>query len=93
MSKKITDRIMQKEPCEKREQREIKIFSAFLPFLPKLLFKFGVTFLRFKKGAKKAGKIFRKELMKQGVDKHTASELTEVYMKGSEIKNFMQSFR
>ena len=78
---------------EKLETREIKIFGVVLPFLPRLLFKFSINFLRFKRRAKKAGKTFRNELMKQGLNKKTASELTEIYMKGSEIKNFVQAFR
>jgi ribosomal protein S16 len=84
---------MQEELHEKRKGRIIEIIGVFLPFLPKLLFKFSITFLRFKRGAKKAGKIFRKELIYQGLDKRTASELTGFYMKGSEIKNFIRTFR
>jgi len=84
---------MQEELHEKWERRGMKIFGVLLPSLPKLLFKFSITFLRFKRGAKKAGRVFRKELIKQGLDKHTASELTGLYMKGSEIKNFIQNFR
>jgi hypothetical protein len=91
---KITQgRIMQEELHENRKGRVIKIFSILLPVLPKLLFKFSITYLRFKRGAKKAGKVFRKELIQQGLDKHTASELTGFYMEGSEIKNFIRTFR
>lgn len=71
----------------------IKSFGVLIPFLPKLLIKLSITFLRFKRGAKKAGKVFRKELVEQGLDKQTASELTEIYLRGSEIKNFIQTFR
>ena len=84
---------MQKVIDEEREIRGMKIFGVLLPFLPKLLFKFSIDFLKFKRAANNAGKIFRKELMRQGLDKQTASELTQIYMKGSEIKNYMQSFR
>jgi hypothetical protein len=78
---------------ENREAGPVKIFGIILPSLPTLMFKFGRIFLRFKRDAKKAGKVFRKELMKQGLDKETASELTEIYMNGSKIKNFIQTFR
>jgi hypothetical protein len=84
---------MQEVKNEKREINGIKIFGVIFPFLPKLLFKFSITFLRFKRRAKKAGKTFRKELMKQGLNKQTASELTEIYMKGSQIKNVVKVFR
>jgi len=83
---------MQEEIREKQERGGMKIFGL-LPYLPKLLFKFGITFLSFKRRAKKAGKVFRKELIKQGMDKHMASELTGNYLKVSEIKNFIQAFR
>jgi len=84
---------MQEGTLEKQDEGVMKIFGRLLPFLPKLLFRFGITFLRFKRGANKAGKVFRKELIRQGLDKRTASELTGLYMKGSEIKNFLQTFR
>lgn len=78
---------------EEREAGPVKIFGIILPSLPTLIFKLSRIFLRFKRDAKKAGKVFRKELMKQGLDKETASDLTEIYLKGSEIKNFIQTFR
>jgi len=78
---------------EKQEQRGSKVVGLFLPFLPKLFFTLVVMFLRFERRAKKAGKVFRKELMKQGLDKHTASELTAMYLKGSELRSFIQNFR
>ncbi len=78
---------------ENQEMGMRTIVGVLLPVLPKLLFKSGITFLRFKRGAKKAGKVFRKELLKQGLDKQTASELTVLYMKGSEIKSYIQNFR
>ena len=84
---------MQKVVNEEPEIMGMKVFGFLLPFLPKLLFKFSITFLRFKKGANKAGKVFRNELIKQGLDKQTASGLTQIYMKGSEIKNYIQAFR
>jgi hypothetical protein len=78
---------------EKRERRALKNVGVLLPFLPKFLFRSSITFLRFKRRAKKAGKVFRQELIKQGVDKHTASGLTGFYLKSSQIKNFIQTFR
>lgn len=82
---------MQEVVYEKKRDNPIKFFGALIPFLPKLLFKFSMTFLRFKRKAKKAEKVFKKELIKQGLDKLTATELTEIYMKSSKIKNFIQT--
>ena len=84
---------MQKNVKEEGKVHPIKIFGMALPSLPLLIFRFSRIFLRFKREAKKAGKVFRKELVKQGLDKQTASELTELYMKSSEMKNFIQTFR
>jgi hypothetical protein len=84
---------MQEEINEERERRPIKIFRILLPSLPSLMFRFSGTFLRFKKDAQKAGKVFKKELVKQGIDKHTAEELTEIYMEGSHIRNYIQNMQ
>jgi hypothetical protein len=77
---------------EKRGRNVMKNYGVLLPFLPRLLFTGSITFLRFKRRANKAGKIFRKELIKQGIDKRTALELTGQYLKGSEMKNFIRTF-
>jgi len=91
MNKKVWEKEMQEVINENtRKDNTIKFFSIVLPLIPKLLFKSSITFLRFKRGAKKAEKVFRKELVKQGLDKEIASELTDIYMKSSKIKNFIQ---
>jgi len=82
-----------KDNVYEEEVSPIKILGLLLPSLPTILFRFGGTFLRFKRSAKKAGKIFRKELLKQGLDKQTATELTDLYMRSSQIKYFMQTLR
>jgi len=56
------------------------------------MFRLGGTFLRFKRDAKKAGKIFRKELIKQGFDKKIATNLTNSYLEGSNLIKYMQNF-
>lgn len=70
-----------------------KLFGMILLSLPSLLFKSGGAFLRFKREAKKGGQIFQRELVKQGIDKSTADELTEVYMGGSNIVKSLMSMR
>ena len=84
---------MQEETNVDKERRPIKVFGILLPSLPSLMFRFGGIFLRFKRDAKKAGKVFKKELINQGIDKHTATELTEIYMEGSDISRLIQGFR
>jgi hypothetical protein len=84
---------MSKEKESKREDRPIKFFGMMLPAMPSLLFRLAGTFLRFKRDAKKAGKVFKKELIKQGFDKKTASDLTEKYLESSNLtKLILNSF-
>jgi hypothetical protein len=82
---------MNKENTE--EYCPIKLFGMMLPSMPKLTIKLTGTFLRFKRDANKAGKVFKKELLNQGIDKDTADDLTEIYLKGSQIRNYIQDFR
>jgi hypothetical protein len=80
---------MSREKELKREDRPIRFLGMMLPAMPQLLFRLTGTFLRFKRDAKKAGKVFKKELIKQGFDKKTASELTEKYLESSNITKLM----
>ena len=82
---------MPKEINEERDRRPIKLFGILLPSLPSLMFRFGGLFLRFKRDAKKAGKVFRKELIDQGLDKQTATELTDIYMEGSDLSKLIKN--
>ncbi len=85
---------MQKTVTENTEKKNtMKFFSFIILLLPKLLLKSGITFLHFKRKANKAGKLFKKELMKQGLDKYTATGFTNIYVKGSKIKNFVPLWR
>jgi hypothetical protein len=67
----------------------IKLFGLMLPALPSLLIRFGGTFLRFKRNAKKGGKVFQRELINQGLDKKIAEELTEKYLEGSNLSKYL----
>jgi hypothetical protein len=78
---------------KRRSSNPMKFVGVLLPFLPKLLFRFGIVFLGFKRKANKAGRVFRTELIKQGVDRDTATELTDTYMKTSQLKTLLQTFR
>ena len=57
-------------------------FKAVPRFIP-LAIKLGFVYLGFKRKVKKAGKVFKKELIANGIDKNTAKLLTEEYLKGS----------
>ena len=67
------------------EERPIKFFGFLLPSLPRIILRCAGTFLRFKRDARKAGKVFKKELIDQGIDKETATELTAFYLEGSDL--------
>ena len=58
---------MQEETNIDKERRPIRVFGILLPSLPGLIFRFGGLFLRFKRDAKKAGKVFRTELLIRGL--------------------------
>jgi len=68
----------------------IRLFGIMLPSMPSLMFRLSGTFLRFKREANKAGKVFKKELIKQGIDKETADELKGIYMESSHIRRYIQ---
>ena len=72
------------------EVNSIKLFGIMLPSMPSLMFRLSGIFLRFKRDANKAGKVFRKKLIEQGIDKKTATELTEIYMESSHIRKYLQ---
>jgi len=84
---------MAKKVKEKYRRIPFKLFGMTLLSLPSLLFKSGGAFLRFKREAKKGGQIFQRELVKQGIDKSTADELTEIYVGGSNIFKSLMSMR
>lgn len=71
----------------------MKIFGFILPALPKLTIRFGAVFLRFKRNAKKGGRVFKKELIDQGIDEETATALTQVYLRSSNIRQYMTYLR
>jgi len=75
---------------DEREVNPVKIFGILLPSMPSLMFRLGGTLLRFKSQANKAGKVFKKELIAQGIDEDTATDLTETYMQGSHIRQYIQ---
>ncbi len=63
----------------------IRFAGALIPSLIPLMLRLGRTYLRFKKDAQKAGRIFRKQLIANGIDKRTAEEITELYLDSSRI--------
>ena len=71
----------------------IKLFGLLLPKIPSLMFKLSGTLLRFKTQANKAGRVFKKELVKQGLDEETAEELKEIYLEGSHIRQYLTNMR
>ena len=70
-----------------------RVLGALLPYLPSLMLRLGGSFLRLKRDAKKAGRTFQKELLRQGIDEGTAAELTEIYLEPSSIKQYIGLFR
>lgn len=68
-------------------------FKMILPSLPSIIIKYGSVFLKFKRDAKKAGKIFQKELVRQGIDKSMATKFTAKYLETGNIFNYIGLFK
>ena len=83
---------MIKKSNDNEDRNPVKIFSMVLSSMPSLMFRLAGTYLRFKKDAQRAGKIFKKELINQGIDKNIAEELSKIYTEGSNIKHFFENF-
>jgi len=84
---------MNKGNKDEREVDGIRLFGMLLPKMPSLMFRLSGTLIRFKSQANKAGKVFKKELVKQGIDKETAEELKGIYMEGSHIRQYLINVR
>lgn len=69
---------------EKKGAKGNSVILAFVYGIP-LAIKLGFTYLGFKRRAKKAGKIFKRQLIEDGVDPKTADILTEDYLATSHI--------
>ena len=64
---------------------DLKFLGRILPKTIPLAFKLGGQYVKFRWESRKGGKIFEKELIKQGMDKETAKELTQIYIDGARI--------
>ena len=84
---------MNKDNKDEMEVDGIRLFGMLLPKMPSLMFRLSGTLIRFKSQANKAGKVFKKELVKQGIDKETAEELKGIYMEGSHIRQYLINVR
>jgi hypothetical protein len=70
------------------DQRQSGIGNMMLHIFPRVLglgFRLGFFYLGFKRRARKAGKIFEKELLAAGMDKQMARKLRDDYMQSSHI--------
>jgi len=74
----------------REEVNPIKLLGMIIPLIPSLMFRLTGTLIRFKSDANKAGKVFKNELIKQGIDKETADELTLIYLESSHIRGYLQ---
>jgi hypothetical protein len=78
---------------KKAERNPLKIVAFLILLFPSLIFRFGGEALRFKSKAHRAGYIFRKELVRQGLDRSTATQLTAFYIEGSDPFKLLRSLR
>ena len=76
----------------REEINPMKLLGMMIPLIPSLMFRLTGTLIQFKSRANKAGKVFKNELIKQGIDRETADELTLIYMESSHIRKYLQGF-
>jgi len=74
---------------KKRAMKDPPIIAALFLHFPSIMLKLGFEFLKFKREAKKGGKIFRKELIEHGIDPKTASELSYIYLQSSNLRGYL----
>ena len=74
----------------REEINPMKLIGMMIPLIPSLMFRLTGTLIQFKSRANKAGKVFKNELIKQGIDRETADELTLIYMESSHIRKYIQ---
>ena len=84
---------MTKEIERQKSRGGFRILGMIIPSLPSLIFRLGGVFLKFKREAKKGGKIFQKELISQGLDATTAAALTDMYLESSSITHYVDFLR
>jgi len=68
-------------------------FIRLLPCLTILSVRSVPAFISFKLRAKKAGKIFEKELLDGGMDRESAKAMKEDYLKTSKFSTFFSGFK
>jgi hypothetical protein len=78
---------------KKTERNPLKIVGLLILMFPSLIFRFGGEALRFKSKAHRAGHIFRTELVRQGLEKSIATQLTEFYLEGSDPFKLLRLLR
>ncbi len=84
-SKKSPKKECRKKSAKSRGHSPLSIMPRVIP----LVIKLGFVYLSFKRKAKKAGKIFKKELLAGGMDEKLAEQLTEEYLRSS---HFLSGF-
>jgi len=70
-----------------------KFVGIIIPKIPGMLFRYPALYLKMRGKAEKSGKIFRRELIEQGIDAQTADSLTNHYLESSRIRSYVRTFR
>jgi hypothetical protein len=69
----------------------VRYSAILLTFIPFFLFRFTAQYLRFRSKVSKGSKIFKHELIKQGIDIKTAQALTNQYFKGTSLRYILKN--
>jgi|GEM_PF-1378032 len=81
---------MTKESTQSTGKNPVKMFGMIAPYLPGLLLRSGTAWLSFKRQANKGGREFKKELLRQGIEKESADLLTRQYLESSMLIKYFK---
>ena len=73
-----------------RTTSPLQMVGAVISFLPRFGFSFLRGYLGVKRRANKGSRIFKQQLLKQGMDRRQANELTELYFKPCKVSTYIQ---
>jgi len=78
---------------EERSGEFVRMVPVLMVEIPKMVFRFGVPFLRMKKRAQKAESHFRTGLIQSGMPPELARELSDQYAKDLSIRRIVSGMQ
>ncbi len=76
--------------ARKKESGEVVL--AVAANAPSLLWRLGISYLKYKRQAKKAGKVFFRSLVSNGIPEKEARDLADEYMSAFSVRQLVRQF-